>query len=118
MPSNWKVSTDLFREIAKIVLGIVLAIVPLALWVAWSEMVFVIILAVGAVAMILILAVSETEPEVEQNRPKQVNKVTATELIAEMHRLMPFTFHHRRLDDPRLRRKFAALRALMRRPDA
>ncbi|MEQ9639534.1 MAG: hypothetical protein RIM84_05865 [Alphaproteobacteria bacterium] len=41
---------DRWREAALVVLGIVLALVPLALWLAWSEFFFYLALAVFGVA--------------------------------------------------------------------
>lgn len=116
MPLERKGFAELLREIAMVVLGLVLAVVPLALWLAWSETAFYSVLAVGAVAMVLILALISFGPE--DDRPTRTKIVSAPELIAEVHRLIPLTHHHRRLNDPRIRRKMARVRALMRRPGA
>jgi len=116
MPVGWKGSVDLLREIAMVGLGVILAIVPLALWVAWSETVFVTVLAVGTVAMGLILALISLGPEDDQ-RPR-TTMVSAPELIAEIQQLAPITDHHRQLGDPRLAKMLAVMRAMMRRPDA
>ncbi len=104
---------DRLYEIAVVVLGMILAISPLALWVAWSETVFIVVLGVGAVAMGLLLALITLGDENDVDRRGRGRPIASPELIAEMHRLMPFTYHHRSLGDPRIRRKMAKLRALM-----
>ncbi len=109
---------DRLYQIALVVLGMILALSPLALWVAWSETVFVVVLGVGAVAMGLLFALISLGDENDVDRRAAGKQpILNPELIAEMHRLMPFTYHHRRLGDPRIRRKMAKLRALMRRPN-
>lgn len=99
-----------------IVIGLVLAVIPLALWVAWSESVFFAVLALLAVATVVFIALARPGPE-EQAPPRvEPRQILSDDFIAELHRLVPFTYHHRRLGDTRLRGKFAKLRALMRRP--
>jgi len=116
MPLERKGFAELLREIAMVVLGLILAVVPLALWLAWSETAFYSVLAVGAVAMGLILALISFGPD--DDRPTRTTMVSAPELIAEIQQLAPITDHHRRLGDPRLAKMLAVIRAMMRRPDA
>lgn len=105
------------REGGMVVLGLVLAAVPLALWVAWSRAVFYAVLAAAVIAALMLVALAwlgrsaEAERPADAREPEHLND----EFIAELHRLTPLTYHHRRLGDPRLQRKFAKLRALLRR---
>ena len=113
--------SDHLREIGFVILGLVLALVPLALWVAWSETAFFTVLSICALATTLFIALAwlgakpdRVSPPFADTRPPAV---VSDEAIAEMHRLMPFTYHHRSLKDPRLGRIFAPLLALLRRSD-
>ena len=50
---------DWLRDLGMAVLGIIVAVIPLALWVAWTEFLFVMVLAVGAIALVLIYMMAE-----------------------------------------------------------
>jgi hypothetical protein len=80
---------------AMTVLGIVLALVPLALWVAWTEIMLMIVLAVAFVAAALLTVLAEFE----NNRAVEVNggrsrEAFTEESIAEVHRIFPLVYHH------------------------
>jgi hypothetical protein len=112
--------TFYFREAGMVLLGLVLAGVPLALWVAWSELVLFAVLAVCALAALLFIALAWLGKDTAVPPPAATagpHEVVSDEFVAELHRLTPFTYHHRRLGDPRLRRKFARLLTLLKRPD-
>jgi hypothetical protein len=49
-----------FREIAMTLLGLVLAMVPLALWAAWTETLFYAVLAACALALALFALLCRT----------------------------------------------------------
>jgi len=99
-----------------VLLGLVLAAVPLALWVAWSPAVYYLVFAVCFVAaglFILLTRIGSAEtppPGAKVEAPARLGE----EFITELHRQTPLTFHHRRLGDRRIRNKLARLRALMR----
>lgn len=85
------------------VLGIVLALVPLALWVAWTEVMLMMVLAVAAVAAALLTVLAEFE-----NRAVEVNgggsrEALTDESIAEIHRIFPLVYHHSLKENARFR---------------
>ena len=112
---------DRIRDAGMTIFGLILAVVPLALWVAWSEPVYYAVLSICAVATTLFLALAwlgtppeRTSPFLAESKPPVI---VSDEFIAELHSLFPLTYHHRSLGDPRLRRIFARLHALLRRGD-
>ncbi|HJP22342.1 MAG TPA: hypothetical protein QF861_12365 [Alphaproteobacteria bacterium] len=54
MVARGRYLADWIGEVMTVVLGIVMAMVPLALWFAWSEAIFYIVLGIGAGAFTLI----------------------------------------------------------------
>ncbi len=105
-----------FGEIGITVLGIVLAMTPLALWLAWTETQFFTILALAAIAMALIFVLARFPRSDSRHRRRvaQASKrpVLGDEFIAELHRLFPLIYHHRRPGDRRFREKMERLLAL------
>lgn len=110
-------SSDQFCNIGMEVLGVVLAAVPLALWVSWSQAVFLAVVMGCAVALAAFVALAwsgQAEGQAHRAGRRTAGQVIANpEFIAELQRLMPFTYHHRRLGDSRIRRKLARARTLM-----
>lgn len=121
MTIRWQGWGDYAREAGLVVLGLILAVIPLALWLAWSEPVYWGVLTVCLAASALFLVLSwlgrgETEEERLRALAKPPQQLSP-EFIAELHRITPLTYHHRRLGDPRLRGKFLKLLALLQRGD-
>jgi hypothetical protein len=117
----WRRAADHLHEIGNVVLGLLLSAIPLALWIAWSEIVFFAVLATCFIAMGLLIALTRSSNSAETDRQAE-NRADrrdgiSPEFIAELHRLVPFTYHHRLLGDTRIRKKMARLRALMRMPE-
>jgi hypothetical protein len=108
----------LLREIAIVICGLTMAVIPLALWIAWSRPVFagVLIACVAAMGAVVLLSrfggedVSDKAAEPEPGKQKLDD-----EFLEELRRHEPLTHHHRRLSDPRIRRKMARLRDMIRR---
>lgn len=100
------------------VLGITLAAVPVALWVAWTPLVFVGVLIVGAVsAALLILFLDHLHSAAgERADPSdaRLGGAVPDEFVEEIHRIFPLTYHHGRIGRARFRRTMDKLRHLIR----
>ena len=90
MSSTYLASTERIREIAEIVVGILLCIMPIALWVAWSTHVFYLVLIVGAVGVIVFGLLIFSRPDQTQPLSNSSDKVVLDDkAIAEHHKLYP-----------------------------
>ncbi len=108
---------ETLRHVGMIVFGAILALTPLALWVAWTETVFVIVLAVGAVAGVLCCVLADgpdavLEDRRELSRPRSTETLP-DEFVAGLHGLFPLIYHHRRIGDPFFQRKLDRLKKLL-----
>jgi hypothetical protein len=104
--------SSLPRAAAETVLGLALAAVPVALWVAWSPFVFGLVLATCLVSAVLLIAVTEgTNDPAPLGRPLAAMPVAGVE---ELHELYPLTYHHGRRRDPRFHALMEKLRQLAR----
>ncbi len=65
-----KTLVERLKSVAMTACGLVMAVMPLALWVAWSQSSFIVILASGAIACILfcVLLGSEKSSDSEATR--------------------------------------------------
>ena len=108
---------DRFISLAMCMLGIALSLTPLALWVAWSGEVLVIVVAVAAGSSVLLALLSEFEnPGVEGRHVRDgrtTREVFTDESIAEVHRLFPLTYHHSLNETARFRRAMRKVRHLI-----
>ncbi len=95
------------------VFGLILALTPLALWVAWTDAGFVIVLAAGATAGVLYwLLAGFRDPLLEDRGPARdpgTRQALSVEFLTELSRLGPWTYHHRRMGDAAFRRKMESL---------
>jgi len=93
-------------------LGIVLALVPVALWVAWTPLVWVIVVTVGVVAAALLVAIGYWWPQADEGasgaRPELPD-----EGIGAIHEVFPLTYHHSFRQTARFRRAMDALRRVL-----
>ena len=117
MPTESSPRAGSFRTFAITILGITLALVPLALWVAWSPFVFLLVLAVCAASLALIVVLLggrrvSTEDRDDSVRGRDQHTVS-DEFVAEVHRIFPFTHHHRRTGTARFRGAMEKLRRLI-----
>lgn len=104
------------RPVAETTLGIVLAVVPLALWVAWSPALLVAVLVIGAVCAALLVAIYRPLPD---DAPQNTQEDTAHAVlpdgfVEELHRLSPLVYHHGLEGKPSFRRTMEKLRRLIR----
>ena len=107
-----------FASIGVTVVGIILAAVPLALWVAWTPFGFLVVLAVGAVSVVLLgVLVPRLPPLIDDPKTRhdrETRAVITDEFVAEIHRISPLTYHHARIEKARFRRTMDRLRELLR----
>ena len=107
-----------FASIGVTVCGIVLAAVPLGLWIAWSPFGFLLVLAVGAVSVVLLgvlashLASCNDAPHRRQDDEMKV--VLPDEFVEEIHKIYPLTYHHSRIGRTRFLRTMDRLRQMIR----
>ncbi len=81
-----------------LLLGWVLMMTPLALWVAWTETIFLGVLATGAIALVLYGVLDRFEKPASPTQSESSDHVRALnltdEVIAELQDLHPFIHHH------------------------
>ena len=96
------------------ILGLILMATPLALWVAWSGPVLLLVLGIGLAAGVLfcILADYERPPDPsERTRTAEPRRATAAdEVTEEIHGLHPFVYHNRLSATARFRAAMTRLR--------
>ncbi len=87
--------TDRLRSIGVVVLGIILAAVPLALWVAWTSAIFLVVLAMGWASAVLIIALVDWQRFAGDNENALRGGASAAsvsdEFVAEVQRISPLT---------------------------
>src|SRR5262245_60580920 len=95
-----RVAQQLSR-VATTVLGVLLALTPAALWIAWSASLVIAVMAVALMAAALLVLLTEASPPRAHDEGR-------TELpphfMDEMHRLFPLTYHHSARGPLRFRR--------------
>jgi len=99
-------------------LGILLALVPLALWIAWSPAILVAVIVTGGVCAALLIALCRWQDEsLEEARNAEDDPAHAEvsdAFVEELHHLFPLVYHHSRREKQRFRRTMETLRRLMR----
>lgn len=105
-----------FGGIVATALGIILAVTPVALWIAWTaELVVCIMLAAVLCAMLLSLVESSlpSSPNQRNDAGAGGKAVLPDEFIEEVHRLFPLTYHHSRHETARFRQAMKRLSRLI-----
>jgi hypothetical protein len=76
-------------------LGIVLSLVPLALWFAWTETILLVVVAIGVVSaaalVVLADAGSQATDETSAVASVEQRRTLADRSVAEIHRVFPLT---------------------------
>ena len=97
-----------------IFLGLVLMVTPLALWVAWTETIFLAVLATGATALVLYGVLDRFERPTNPARSESSDHVRAVilpdEITAELQDLHPFIHHHRPSGGPKFHKAMSRLK--------
>ena len=88
-----------------ILLGLVLMMTPLALWVAWTETIFLGVLATGATALVLYGVLDRFERPANPTQSESSDHVRARILpvksIVELQNLHPFIHYRRQSGGPK-----------------
>ena len=92
-------------------LGIVLAAMPVALWVAWSPIAWAVVVAAGLVAAALLIALDHRRmPEDASALPREAAPALPDTFVATVHEVFPLTYHHSREGPRRFRDAMEELR--------
>ena len=92
-------------------LGIVLAAMPVALWVAWTPVGWAVVVAVGffAAAALIALGHRQTAEDASPSPGEAASGLPDT-FVATVHELFPLTYHHSRAGPRRFRDAMEKLR--------
>ena len=108
---------DQLRSIGVTVFGIVLALIPPALWVAWTETGLLAVVAVGVVSAAALVILADSGPQdVEDRQPPhdvKTRKTLSDASIVEIHRIFPLTYHHSLVEKARFRQAMEKIRRLL-----
>jgi hypothetical protein len=98
-------------------LGIVLAVTPVALWIAWTATLVVCVMLVAIVSAALFVLLTELLHQRTQNQSGHEaaggGVILPDEFIEEVHRLFPLTYHHSRHETTRFRQAMQRLSRLI-----
>ncbi len=98
---------DSLITLGLVLLGLVLVVTPLALWVAWTETIFLVVLVTGATATALcgVLVRFERPANPAQSEPSDYVRpvILPNKYILELQNLHPFIHHHRPSGGPKFR---------------
>ena len=83
--------------------GFILVLTPLALWVAWTETIFLVVLVTGATAAALYGVLARFERPPAQSEPSDYVRpaILPDKFILELQKLHPFIHHHRPSGGPK-----------------
>lgn len=91
--------TDNLVTLGLIFLGLILMLTPLALWVAWTETIFMVVLGSCATAAVLYCLLARLEAPASSNRSEASDPARAQDfsdtVTDELQSLHPFVHHHR-----------------------
>ena len=124
-PLGWSVSmpiwrtgaADQLRSIGMTLLGIVLALIPPALWVAWTETGLLAVVAVGVACAAALVVLADSQPQVVEDRQhyddSKTRKTLSDASIVEIHRIFPLTYHHSLVEKARFRQTMDKIRRML-----
>ena len=105
---------DRLTAAATTLLGAILAATPVALWIAWSATVLVIVVAIAIASAGLFVLLADLPQRGASRSPAADGRVVLPdEFIAEVHQLFPLTYHHSMLETARFRRAMQKLSRLI-----
>ena len=108
---------DLFRSIAMTVLGVILSLIPPALWFAWTETMLLAVVAIGVVSAAALVVLADSEPQGGDDPEAAAHvarrRMLADRSIVEIHRIFPLTYHHSLVDKTRFRQAMEKVRQLL-----
>ena len=97
------------RRIAETGIGVVLAVTPVLLWIAWTPAIVVGVMATAVLAAALLVLLTESSGDHGGEARRQL----PPEFIDEVHRLFPLTYHHSLHETPRFRRAMKRMSRLI-----
>ena len=98
-------------RICETVLGLLLAAMPVALWVAWTPIVWAVVFAVGFAAAALLIALAHRRTAEEAGAsPGKAPPALPDTFVATIHEVFPLTYHHSREGPRRFRDAMEKLR--------
>ena len=110
---------DDFRSWGLISLGVILMMTPLALWVAWTGTMLLIVLATGTLAGVLYCVLAETQEPANLGQGVSPKYGPVESLpygfVEALHEISPLTYHHRIIGSPIFQRKMVRLKELLNR---
>ena len=112
------VVTNRIASIGVTACGIILAAVPLALWIAWTRVGFLIVLVVAVASVVLLgvllprLPSGNDQPQIGHD--DEMRTVLPNEFVEEIHKISPLTYHHSGIEKVRFRRAMNRLRRMIR----
>ena len=95
------------RQIAETGLGVILAVTPAVLWIAWTPELLLWAMAVAAACGVLLVLITRSASEGATGATP-----LPEEFIDEVHRLFPLTYHHSLRETPRFRAAMKRLAAM------
>lgn len=111
--------TNRLASIGVTVCGIILAAVPLALWVAWTPLGFLSVLAVAFVSVIvfgvLLSRLPSSDDEPAERSRDEIRTALPDAFVEEIHGISPLNYHHSTIEKTRFRRSMDRLRRMIRR---
>ena len=110
-------AADQLRSIGVTLLGIVLALIPPALWVAWTETGLLAVIAVGVACAAALVILADSRPQVVEDRQHpddlKTRKTLSDASIVEIHRIFPLTYHHSLVEKARFRQAMDKIRRML-----
>jgi hypothetical protein len=98
-------------------LGIILALVPPALWVAWTETILLGVTVTGLVSAAALVLLAESEArdfaDAQAGEDAARRRALADQSIIEIHRIFPLTYHHALVEKSRFRQTMERVRQLL-----
>lgn len=100
-----------------LLLGLVLMATPLALWVAWTDTLLLVVLAAGVTASVLYCVLVRFERPAVPGQSDSADSARIAQLpgklIEELQALHPFVHHHRPSGGPKFRAAMNRLKRLL-----
>jgi len=116
MPSKQASWTDPLVALGQTGFGIVLAVAPVALWVAWSPFTILVVVATIGASAVMFVLLHGCRNSADENQPAEPRNSSIAFLsdgfIEELHGIFPLVHHHSPHPRARFRRAMEKLRHL------
>lgn len=111
------VIVERLKSITMTILGIILSLVPPALWFAWTDTMLLAVVAAGVVSAAALIVLADCEarsiedPQAADDIAKR--RISADRSVAEIHRVFPLTYHHSMVERSRFRQAMERVQQLL-----